>query len=325
MIHLGSDTGGSIRQPAAYCGATGFKPTYGRVSRYGLLAFASSLDQIGMLQSDAEEAALALATLAGHDPRDSTSADVGVPDYLAELAQEVGGLKIGVAAEFFPQGVDSEVEHSVREAIEVYRKLGIEVREVRMPHIQYANQVYLLISAAEASSNLARYDGVHFGYRTPDPANVLDLYARSRAEGFGAEVKRRILMGTFVLSSGYYDAFYSKACRVRRLIRADFDAAFKEVDAIVCPTCPLTAFPIGERVDDPLKLYALDVLTVPANLASIPGVSVPCGVTGEGLPIGLQVYGRPFEDSTVLRLAHAFQQSTPHHQQAPEVQTWEAE
>ncbi len=322
MIHLGSDTGGSIRQPASYCGVTGIKPTYGRVSRYGLLAFASSLDQIGVLQASARECAAALGVLAGRDPMDSTSADRPVPDYLAELERGVRGLKIGVPREYFPDAIDPEVRDRVREGIETLKSLDVEVFDVSLPHTQYANPTYVLISAAEASSNLARYDGVHYGHRTPEPGGVYDLYARSRVEGFGPEVKRRIMVGTFVLSAGYYDAFYSKACKVRKLIREDFDAAFRQVDAVICPTSPVTAFPIGERIDDPLKLYAVDVLTVPANLATVPGASFPCGFTRERLPVGLQIYGRPFEDGTVLRLAHAFQRVTRHHLEPPPVEAW---
>jgi aspartyl-tRNA(Asn)/glutamyl-tRNA(Gln) amidotransferase subunit A len=323
MIHLGSDTGGSIRQPAAYCGVTGLKPSYGRVSRYGLLAFASSLDQIGVLQASARECAAALEVLAGRDPMDSTSSDHVVPRYLEETRRGAKGLKVGVPREYFPEGIDPEVRDRVLEGIEALRKLGVEVRDVSLPHTRYANPTYVLISGAEASSNLARYDGVHYGYRTPRPSGLLDLYARSRVEGFGPEVKRRIMVGTFVLSAGYHDAFYNKACKVRKLIRRDFDQVFREVDAVVCPTSPVTAFPIGEKIDDPLKLYAVDVLTVPANLASVPGASFPCGFTRGGLPVGLQVYARPFEDGTVLRLGAAFQDVTGHHVAPPPVRAWE--
>ena len=322
MIHLGSDTGGSIRQPASYCGVTGFKPTYGHVSRYGLVAFASSLDQIGVLQADARDAALALQLIAGHDPLDSTSAERAVPSYEDGLAKGIEGLRIGLAPELFPEGVDGEVRERVEGAVAVLRDLGATTHEIEMPHLKYANQVYVMISAAEASSNLARFDGVHYGYRTPDPGDLRELYFGSRAEGFGPEVKRRVMVGTFVLSAGYYDAFYNKACKVRQLIRQDFDAAYEKVDAIVCPTSPVTAFPLGDRLDDPLKLYAVDVLTVPANLASVPAASVPCGFTAAGLPVGLQLFGRPFEDGTLLRLAHAYQSKTEHHGQAPAVCGW---
>jgi aspartyl-tRNA(Asn)/glutamyl-tRNA(Gln) amidotransferase subunit A len=321
-IHLGSDTGGSIRQPASCCGVTGLKPTYGRVSRFGLLAFASSLDQIGPIAGSARDCALALGAIAGPDPMDSTTASVPVPDYLAELAKGVGGLRLGVAREYFPEGVEAEVKDRVLEAIEVFRRLGVRVEEVSLPHASYANPTYVLISAAEASSNLARYDGVHYGRRVGDPKGVLDLYARSRDEGFGAEVKRRILVGTFVLSSGYYDAFYLKALKVRRLIRQDFEKAFERVDAVIGPTSPVPAFPIGERMDDPLKLYAVDVLTVSANLASVPGISFPCGLTSDRLPVGAQIFARPFEDAVALRFAHAFQEATAFHRAEPAVCGW---
>jgi aspartyl-tRNA(Asn)/glutamyl-tRNA(Gln) amidotransferase subunit A len=292
------------------------------VSRYGLLAFASSLDQIGVLESSAEGCALALEVLAGWDRMDSTSSKREVPEYLREIAEDVRGLVLGVPREYFPEGIDAEVETGVREAIETFRSLGVEVREVSLPHTKYANPTYVLISAAEASSNLARYDGVHYGHRTASPRGIVDLYARSRLEGFGPEVQRRVMVGTFVLSAGYYDAFYHKACKVRNLIRRDFEAVFQDVDAVVCPTSPVAAFPLGARLDDPLKLYAVDVLTVPANLASVPGVSFPCGFTREALPIGFQVYGRPFEDGKVLRLARAFQERTDYHRRTPPVCSW---
>ncbi|HVR75268.1 MAG TPA: Asp-tRNA(Asn)/Glu-tRNA(Gln) amidotransferase subunit GatA [Planctomycetota bacterium] len=325
MIHLGSDTGGSIRQPASYCGVTGLKPTYGRVSRYGLLAFASSLDQIGMIQSSALECAAALEVIAGKDPMDSTSADVPVPAYVRDLERNVRGLRLGVPREYFSSAIDPEVREQVEKGIDVLRGLGVETREVSLPHTEHANPTYVLISAAEASSNLARYDGVHYGYRAARPRGIQDLYARSRVEGFGPEVKRRIMVGTFVLSAGYHDAFYNKALKVRKLIRRDFETAFREVDAVVSPTSPVTAFPIGSRIDDPLKLYAVDILTVPANLASVPGASFPCGFAGAGLPVGMQIYGRPFEDATVLRLVHAFQLATDHHLKAPGVRAAAAE
>ena len=325
MIHLGSDTGGSIRQPASYCGVTGFKPTYGRVSRYGLLAFASSLDQIGALQQSAADCALALGAIAGEDAMDATSRDAEVPDFVALLARGVEGLRIGVPREFFPGGVDAEVRELVEVAVAKLEGLGAEVREVSLPHVRYANPAYVLVSAAEASSNLARYDGIHCGRRVADPADLIDLYARSRAEGFGAEVKRRILIGTFVLSSGYYDAFYRKALQVRSLVRRDFERVFADVDAVVGPTSPVPAFPIGERMDDPMKLYAVDVLTVPANLAGLPAISLPCGSTRDGLPIGLQVHGRALEDDVVLRLAAAYQSSTDHHARAPSICAWRSD
>ncbi|MEM7233217.1 MAG: Asp-tRNA(Asn)/Glu-tRNA(Gln) amidotransferase subunit GatA [Planctomycetota bacterium] len=319
MIHLGSDTGGSIRQPASYCGVCGFKPTYGRVSRYGLLAFASSLDQIGPMQRDARDCALVLETIAGRDTRDSTSRDADVKAYVDETKKGIQGLRIGVPKEYFPDGIDPEVRESVEKGIEALRAAGADVKEISLPHTQYANPAYVLISGAEASSNLARYDGVHYGKSVRDAGDLVEMYFRSRGEGFGAEVKRRIMIGTFVLSSGYYDAYYLTALKVRSLIRKDFENAFEEVDAIVGPTSPVTAFPIGDRVVDPLALYAVDILTVTANLASVPGVSIPCGTNDEGLPIGMQIYGRPLEDDVVLRLASAYQESTAFHSDWPPV------
>ena len=323
MLHLGSDTGGSIRQPASYCGVTGLKPTYGRVSRYGLLAFASSLDQIGPLQHSALECALVLQAMAGVDRMDCTSRDVEVKDYVESASRDISGLRIGLAPELFPEGVEAEVRESVERGVEVLRGLGAEVKEVSLPNARYANPAYVLVSAAEASSNLARYDGVHFGHRSKNAGELVELYKSSRAEGFGPEVKRRIMIGTFVLSSGYYDAFYLKALKVRKLIQQDFEKALGEVDAVICPTSPITAFPIGERMDDPMKLYAVDVLTVPANLASLPALSMPCGLSGEGLPVGMQIYGRQMEDDVVLRIANAFQSETDHHLRAPGVNAWD--
>jgi aspartyl-tRNA(Asn)/glutamyl-tRNA(Gln) amidotransferase subunit A len=265
---------------------------------------------------------VALEVIAGRDNMDSTSANRPVPRYTDEIRGGARGLRLGVPREYFPEGIDPEVSEHVKRGIEVYRKLGAEVREVSLPHTPYANPTYVLISAAEASSNLARYDGVHYGYRASEPANLFDLYSRSRVEGFGPEVKRRIMVGTFVLSAGYYDAFYHKACKVRKLIRQDFERVFREVDAVICPTSPVPAFPIGDKIDDPLKLYAVDILTVTANLASVPGISFPCGFTQEGLPVGLQIYGRPFEDGTILRLSKAFQDETSHHLRAPPLKAW---
>ncbi len=319
MIHLGSDTGGSIRQPAGYCGVAGFKPSYGRVSRFGLLAFASSLDQIGCLQTSAAECAAVLDVIGGHDRRDSTSSREPMPSGLDSISPLVKGVKLGVPREYFPEGLDPDVRAAVERAIDTLRELGAEVREVDMPHTVYANPVYVLISAAEASSNLARYDGIHYGHRAKDADGLIDLYSRTRDEGFGPEVKRRVMIGTFVLSSGYHDAFYKKACQVRKLVRRDFETVFEEVDALVSPTSPVTAFGIGERFDDPLKLYAVDVLTVPANLAGIPGLSVPCGFSEAGLPIGLQLYGRAFADGDVLRLGHAYQEATDFHLRRPSI------
>ena len=323
MLHLGSATGGSIRQPASYCGVTGLQPTYGRVSRYGLLAFASSLDQIGPLQHSALECALVLQAMAGVDRMDCTSRDVEVKDYVESASRAISGLRIGLAPELFPEGVEAEVRESVERGVEVLRGLGAEVKEVSLPNARYANPAYVLVSAAEASSNLARYDGVHFGHRSKNAGELVELYKSSRAAGFGPEVKRRIMIGTFVLSSGYYDAFYLKALKVRKLIQQDFEKALGEVDAVICPTSPITAFPIGERMDDPMKLYAVDVLTVPANLASLPALSMPCGLSGEGLPVGMQIYGRQMEDDVVLRIANAFQSETDHHLRAPGVNAWD--
>jgi aspartyl-tRNA(Asn)/glutamyl-tRNA(Gln) amidotransferase subunit A len=265
---------------------------------------------------------MALETMAGWDSMDSTSSQQGVPKYTEEIARSVKGLTLGVPKEYFPEGIDEEVHDRVREGVETLRSLGVQIRDVSLPHTPYANPTYVLISGAEASSNLARYDGIHYGHRTQAPSDLLQLYSRSRVEGFGPEVKRRIMVGTFVLSSGYYDAFYSKACKVRNLIRKDFEEVFREVDGVICPTSPVPAFPLGDKIDDPLKLYAVDVLTVPANLASLPGISFPCGFTKEHLPVGLQIYGRPFEDGTVLQLANAFQEATSFHAQPPPVRAW---
>ena len=325
MIHLGSDTGGSIRQPASYCGVTGFKPTYGRVSRYGLLAFASSLDQIGCLQASAAECAAVFDAIAGDDPMDTTCSPRPLDPIGPLDGGRLDGVKLGVPKEFFPAGVDAEIESEVRAAIEQFAALGAEIREVSMPHVEHANPVYVLISAAEASSNLARYDGIHYGHRASEAGDLAELYSRSRVEGFGPEVQRRIMVGTFVLSSGYYDAFYAKACRVRNLIRRDFERAFESVDAVIGPTSPVTAFAAGERVADPLALYAVDVLTVPANLAGVPAVSIPCGFSGGApaeLPVGIQLFGRHFEDERLLRVAHAFQTATDHHLRTPPVCAW---
>jgi len=316
-FHLGSDTGGSIRQPSSYCGVTGFKPTYGRVSRFGLLAFASSLDQIGPVARSARECAMALDAIAGVDAMDSTSADLDVPDCLGALEGSVEGMKIGIPKEYFSAGIDDVVREHVERAIDTFRELGVTTEEISLPHTEYANPTYVIISGAEASSNLGRYDGVHYGHRTPAPSDLIDMYSRSRGEGFGLEAKRRIMIGTFVLSSGYYDAFYLKAMKVRRLIRNDYEEAYKKVDAVICPTSPVVAFPLGSRLDDPLKLYAVDILTVSANLAAIPGISFPCGFTDDGLPVGAQIFGRHFEDDRVLALAHAFQSATDFHTRMP--------
>jgi aspartyl-tRNA(Asn)/glutamyl-tRNA(Gln) amidotransferase subunit A len=302
---LGSDTGGSIRQPAAFCGVVGLMPTYGRVSRYGLIAFASSLDHIGPLTKTVKDAAILLRVIAGRDPMDSTSTDVPVPDYEADLAKPVSGLKIGVPKEYFGDGLDAEVRAAVEAGIAKLRSAGCEIVPISMPHTAYAIPTYYVIATAEASANLARFDGVRYGYRAKGARTLSDMYRKSRDEGFGAEVKRRIMLGTYALSSGYYDAYYLKAQRVRTLLTRDFEQAFQKVDAIVTPTAPTPAFKIGEKSDDPLSMYLADIYTVTADLAGVPGISVPCGKTQSGLPIGLQVLGRHFDESTVLRVAHA--------------------
>jgi aspartyl-tRNA(Asn)/glutamyl-tRNA(Gln) amidotransferase subunit A len=303
---LGSDTGGSIRQPAAYCGVVGLKPTYGLVSRFGLVAFASSLDQIGPITKNVEDSAYVLQAIAGHDHRDSTSANVDVPDYLSALTGDVKGLRIGVPKEYIGQGVDPQVKERVLEALKVFESLGATWEEISLPHTEYAVATYYLLASSEASSNLARFDGVRYGVRADNPANLLDLYRRSRSEGFGPEVKRRIMLGTYALSSGYYDAYYKKAQQVRTLIKRDFDQAFEQYDLIIGPTAPTTAFKLGEQVNDPLTMYLNDICTIPVSLAGVPAISVPCGLA-EGLPVGLQIIGKPFDESTVLRAAHAFE------------------
>jgi len=306
---LGSDTGGSIRQPASFCGVVGLMPTYGRVSRYGLIAFASSLDHIGPLTKTVKDAAIVLRTIAGRDPMDSTSADLAVPDYAAELEKPVRGLKLGVAKEYFGEGLDDEVRQAVESAIDKLKGLGCEVVPVSLPHTPYAIPTYYLIATAEASSNLARYDGVRYSYRAAGVKSLSEMYRRSRDEGFGAEVKRRIMLGTYALSAGYYDAYYVKAQRVRTLLTRDFEEAFNKVDAIVTPTSPTAAFRLGEKSNDPLAMYLADIYTVTADLAGIPGISVPCGETREKLPIGLQILGKHFDEATILRVAHAYEQA----------------
>lgn len=306
---LGSDTGGSIRQPASFCGVVGLMPTYGRVSRYGLIAFASSLDHIGPLTRTVRDAAILLRVIAGRDPLDSTSADVPVPDYEADLAKPVNGLKIGVPKEYFGEGLDAEVRSAVEAGITKLRSAGCEIVDISMPHTAYAIPTYYVIATAEASANLARFDGVRYGYRAKGTRTLSEMYRKSRDEGFGAEVKRRIMLGTYALSSGYYDAYYLKAQRVRTLLARDFEAAFQKVDAIVTPTAPTPAFKLGEKTDDPLSMYLADIYTVTADLAGVPGISVPCGQTQSGLPIGLQVLGRHFDESTVLRVAGAVEKS----------------
>jgi aspartyl-tRNA(Asn)/glutamyl-tRNA(Gln) amidotransferase subunit A len=309
VFALGSDTGGSIRQPASFCGVVGLMPTYGRVSRYGLIAFASSLDHIGPLTKTVKDAAIVLRTIAGRDPMDSTSAEVPVPDYAAELEKPLRGLKLGVAKEYLGEGLDEEVRQAVENAIEKLKGLGCEIVPVSLPHTPYAIPTYYLIATAEASSNLARYDGVRYSHRARGVKTLSEMYRRSRDEGFGAEVKRRIMLGTYALSAGYYDAYYLKAQKVRTLLTRDFDEAFRKVDAIVTPTSPTAAFRLGEKSNDPLAMYLADIYTVTADLAGIPGISVPCGETREKLPIGLQILGKHFDEGTILRVAHAYEQS----------------
>ena len=319
MAHLalGSDTGGSIRQPAALCGVVGLKPTYGRVSRYGLIAFASSLDQIGPFARNVRDAALLAEVISGYDRRDSTCADLPVPDYAAQLETAPKPLRIGVPKEYFGEGLDPEVEQSVRAALDTYAGMGAEIRDLSLPHTEYAVATYYILAPAEASSNLARYDGVHYGHRTDAQTDITGLFSQTRAEGFGEEVQRRILLGTYALSAGYYDAYYLKASKVRRLIRDDFDRAFEQVDCVICPTSPVPAFRVGERADDPLTMYLADVFTISANLAGIAGISIPCGFTQAGLPVGMQIIGPPFEELRLLQIAHLYEQATDHHKRRP--------
>jgi aspartyl-tRNA(Asn)/glutamyl-tRNA(Gln) amidotransferase subunit A len=310
---LGSDTGGSIRQPASHCGVVGLKPTYGRVSRWGLVAFASSLDQIGVLSRTVADAAAVLQVIAAHDPRDSTSIPEPVPDYAAALTGDVSDLVVGLPKEYLLEdGVDPEVLALVRTAVAELERAGAKLREVSLPHTQYAVATYYLIATAEASSNLARYDGVRYGYRAAHARSLTEMYDRTRSEGFGAEVKRRIVLGTYVLSAGYYDAYYRKAQQVRTLLRRDFETAFEGCDVIAAPTSPEVAFRLGERTDDPLRMYLSDVYTVSANLAGVPGISIPCG-RAQGLPVGLQLLARPLDEPTLLRVADAFERRTDHH------------
>lgn len=315
---LGSDTGGSIRQPAAYCGVVGLKPTYGLVSRFGLVAFASSLDQIGPVTKNVEDAAYVLQSIAGHDERDSTSAKVDIPDYLSALSGDVKGLKIAVPKEYFGEGIQQEVRDAVHAALKQLESLGAEWEEVSLPHSEYAVAAYYIIASSEASSNLARFDGVRYGVRTENAENLIDMYRKSRSEGFGPEVKRRIMLGTYALSSGYYDAYYLKAQKVRTLIKQDFEKVLDKYDVIVGPTSPTTAFRIGSTIQDPLAMYLNDILTIPVNLAGVPAISVPCGLA-DGLPVGLQIIGKPFDESSVLRVAHAYEQNTVHHQLKPQL------
>jgi len=310
ICSIGSDTGGSIRQPAALCGVVGMKPTYGRVSRYGLIAFASSLDQIGPFTKDITDCALMMNAIFGHDPKDSTSAKLPVPDFTASLINDVDGLKIGIPKEYFIEGLDKEVEEKVRNAIAVLENLGAEICEISLPNTDYAVATYYIIAPAEASANLARYDGVRYGFRADDADNLFDMYKKTRSQGFGPEVKRRIMLGTYALSSGYYDAYYLKAQKVRTLVKQDFDKAFEEVDVIITPTSPTPAFKIGEKIDDPLQMYLSDIFTISANLAGIPGISVPCGFTKEGLPVGLQILANAFDEETLIRVAYTYEQNS---------------
>ena len=312
---LGSDTGGSVRQPAALCGAVGLKPTYGRVSRYGLVAFASSLDQIGPFGKDVTDCALLMNAIACYDLRDSTSVDAPVPDYTEALVDDIKGMRVGVPKEYFVEGMQPEVEQRVREAIEKLAELGAEVAEVSLPHTEYSLPTYYLIAPAEASANLARYDGVKYGLSLQE-GELWDNYKQTRQVGFGAEVKRRIMLGTYALSAGYYDAYYLKAQKVRTLIKGDFDRAFADVDVVLAPTSPTVAFKIGEKVDDPLQMYLSDIFTLSVNLAGICGISIPCGFA-DGLPVGLQIMGKPFAEETILRVAYAYEQATGWHKRRP--------
>ena len=314
----GTDTGGSIRQPAALCGLTGIKPTYGRVSRYGMIAFASSLDQGGVLTKTAEDAAYMLKTMSGHDPKDSTSLNIEVPDFVKEINKEIKGLRVGLPKQFFSMNLPEYVEQSINESLKVFEKLGVKIIDVDLPHIDLSLPIYYVIAPAECSANLSRYDGVKFGYRCEDPKNLEDLYMRTREEGFGTEVKRRILIGTYALSAGYYDAYYLKAQKCRRLVANDFKETFKSVDLILSPTAPDTSFALGAKTSDPVEMYKQDIFTIPANLAGLPGISVPCG-QHHGLPLGLQLVSDNLEESKILRMAHHFQLNTDWHKSWPEL------
>lgn len=324
ILAIGSDTGGSIRQPASLCGVVGMKPTYGRVSRYGLVAFASSLDQIGPITKDVQDCASLMNVICGHDHRDSTSVDLPVPEYTEALVNSVKGVKIGIPSEYFVEGMDPEVERALKDAVKSLEELGVNVGEASLPHTEYATACYYLLATAEASSNLARYDGVRYGYRIQNSEfrnqnSLLEMYEQTRGKGFGQEVKRRIILGTYALSAGYYDAYYLKAQKVRTLIKEDFDRAFEEFDVLVAPTSPTPAFKIGEKIDDPLKMYLSDIFTISVNLAGIPAISIPCGFSKSDLPIGLQILGRPFGEEAILRVAHAYQANTNFHKARPKV------
>ena len=313
---LGSDTGGSIRQPASFCGVVGLKPTYGRVSRFGLIAFASSLDQIGPITKDVQDAAILTQIISGYDPNDSTSINKDVPDYTKSLVNDIKGLKIGMPKEYFVEGMDAEVKSIIEEAVNKLKNLGAASKQVSLPHTEYAVPVYYIIATAEASSNLARFDGVQYGYRAKSE-NLMQMYKLTRSEGFGEEAKRRIILGTFALSHGYYDAYYLRALKVRTLIKQDFDKVFQEFDCIVAPTSPTPAFKIGERALDPLKMYLSDIYTISVNLAGIPAISIPCGFTKKGLPVGLQIMAKPFNEEMLFRVAHTYEQNTDWHKLRP--------
>ncbi len=316
LAALGSDTGGSIRQPAAFCGVVGLKPTYGRVSRFGLVAFASSLDQIGPITKNVADAALLLRIISGHDPSDSTSAPLHVKDYTALLSEGIRDIMVGIPKEYFIEGLDPEVESAVKDSIRHLGSLGCSVKEISLPHTGYAVATYYILATSEASSNLARYDGVKYGFRA-EGKDLLEMYRETRAQGFGAEVKRRIMLGTYALSAGYYEAFYRKAQQVRTLIKEDFDNAFREVDIIITPTTPTTAFRIGEKISDPLQMYLNDIFTISVNLAGLPAISIPCGFDSKGLPIGLQLIGRAFDEESILKVAHQYEQSTEWYKRRP--------
>jgi aspartyl-tRNA(Asn)/glutamyl-tRNA(Gln) amidotransferase subunit A len=318
---LGSDTGGSIRQPASFCGIVGLKPTYGRVSRYGLVAFASSLDQVGPMTKDVEDAAILMNAICGFDPRDSTSVNVEVSDFKRALLNDVGGIRIGIPREYFIERMNTDVEKAIEESIRLFEKWGASCREISLPHTDYALAAYYIICTAEASSNLARYDGVKYGHRSEEYTGIIDMYRKTRTDGFGPEVKRRIMLGTYALSAGYYEAYYKKAAQVRTLVKHDFDEAFKDVDVILTPTSPTPAFRVGEKTAEPLQMYLMDVFTIPVNMAGIPGISIPCGFSQEGLPIGLQLLGRHFGEETIIRAAHTFEKNTDFHLQKPPLDT----
>jgi aspartyl-tRNA(Asn)/glutamyl-tRNA(Gln) amidotransferase subunit A len=317
IASLGSDTGGSIRQPASCCGVVGVKPTYGRISRYGLVAFSSSLDQIGPFSKDVQDAALLLQVLCGHDHLDSTSADVAVPDFPQALTEDIRGMVLGIPKECFREGLDPQVESAFTKAIRTLENMGAKTVDLSLPHSEYALAVYYIIAPAEASSNLARYDGVKYGFRAKGNFDLMEMYQETRSQGFGAEVKRRIMLGTYALSAGYYEAYYRKAAQVRTLIREDFEKAFAQCDVLLTPTTPTPAFKLGEKVDDPLQMYLSDIFTIPCNLAGLPGLSLPCGFSQQGLPIGLQILANHFQEEKILRAAYAYEQNTDYHLRKP--------